>query len=294
MSGKEMKTCDAELIKVFWASDENNFSICRFVHNEKGIEFTAKGVVYPRVVGFNYRITGKFEWNKRYEEYQFSIQDCELLSSASLQGIVNYLTREGPNVGEIRAKEIVEEFGEQTLEVIEQEPKRLVGKVKGFTLARAEILKEWIAAEKKLSSVKKMLYEIGLTKYQVEKFIAHFGSDAANKVRKECFTLISVDGIGFLTVCKIADKIGIPAADPHRVREGIRYAVSTLMQEGGHVCVNWHDLVAESCRLLSVSRQVVIEQTKKLLDEGQLCKEDSDPHRFTRHPELFDELSRKE
>lgn len=279
------------LLKVVWSNYEDNFAICKFRNKDTGVEFTAKGKIYPRIDQFDYRLVGSFKWDKRYEQYQFVVKECELQSGASEQGIVNYLSREGPNVGEVRAREIVKMFGADALEKIKENPQILVGKIKGFTMGRAEILKEWIVAESRLYSVKKMLYEVGLTTHQVGKFIGHFGTDAARKVKSECFTLTSVDGIGFLTVCKIADKLRIPKTDPHRIREGIKYAMNTLMQEGGHVCVHWHELINQSCVILDVEKNHVVEQVHKLIEDGELCKDDSDPVNFTKHPELFEEIS---
>lgn len=282
------RTCT--LLKVVFFNADDNFAICKFRNKQTGAEFTAKGRVYPRIEHFNYKLKGNFKWDNRYEIYNFVIKECELLTNAGKQGVINYLSREGPNVGEVRAMEIVDEFGEKALEKIKEDPSILVGTITGFTPERAARLAEWISAEEKLYSVKKMLYEVGLTPGQIGKFIGHFGTNAANVVKQECFTLTKVDGIGFLTVCKIADKLGIPKEDPHRIREGVKYAMNTLMQEGGHVCVDWHKLIEESCKILEVKKNPVIVETKKLVEAGEICKDDTDPSNYTTHPELFEEI----
>ena len=282
-------TADAKLERVIFEDDETNFTICKFKGTETRLEFTAKGTLFPRVVGTIYRLTGTFQWNVQYGQNQFLIKSFEYTNERTTEGVANYLISEAPGIGPKRAGDIAYILGADALIKIIADSTAL-SLVPGVSIKQAKQLRDWLIGEKKVVALRSKLYEIGLTQSQVGKFISHFGDDAAEKVKTDCFSLVNVDGIGFLTVCKIADLIGIPSLNPQRIREGIKYTIKQRMQAGGHVCVSWHELIIESTKLLMVHKKYIIEQTKVLLEKGELVAGDNDPIKFTKHVELFKEV----
>lgn len=286
--GKEY-TADAKLERVTWEDDKSNFAICKFKGVESRLEFTAKGVLFPRVVGVIYRLTGTFQWNKQYGQNQFLIKKFEYTNERTTEGVANYLVSEAPGIGPKRAEDIAYILGADALEKIIADP-TVLSLVPGVSKKQGVRLREWLVSEKKVMSLRSKLYDIGLTQSQVGKFISHFGENAAEKVKEDCFSLVNVDGIGFLTVCKIADLLGIPPLNPQRIREGIKYTMKQRMQAGGHVCVGWHELVVESTKILAIPKNNVIEQIEFLIERGELVAGDDDPVKFTKHVELFQEV----
>ncbi len=286
-SGK-VYTAKAVLDRVVWESDKGNFAICKFTGVETMSKFIAKGVLFPKVVGGVYVLTGTFQWNVQFNQNQFQIQKFEYTDTRTTDGLINYLKSEAPGIGPKLATDIACLLGSNAIDLIVKDSNALVD-VPHLGPVKAEKLREWVLAERKHSAIRGKLYEIGLTQGQVGKFLSHFGDSAVEKVREDCFSLIEVDGIGFLTVCKIADMLGVPTANPQRIREGIKYAMGELMQQG-HVFVTWHVLVSRATKLLSVPKNNVIEEIKTLVDKGELAMGDDDPVKFTKHVELFKEI----
>lgn len=255
------------------------------VGNEVVCEFKGHDIK----VGATYEVTGFPKYKEKYNRWQLAVKEYQQIGSLSKTGIIEYLVREGPNVGRKRAEQIVEAFGEDALSVIQDEPSRLVSRIEGLTLSRAEELSSWAASEKENSSVKKMLYSLKLTPGLVSKLIHHLGNDASRKIKKDCFKLTSIDGIGFLTVCKIADRLGIPETRPDRIRAGVVYTVKSLCEQKGHTCIPHDILVNESCKILGVHKKFVIREIKKMMEEDRICTQKSDPKKFSKNPEIFEQ-----
>jgi len=281
-------TAEAVLDRVVWEKSESSFVICKFIGIQTKAAFIAKGVLFPRVVGGVYILTGTFQWNVQYNQNQFQIQKFEYTNTRTVDGLINYLKNEAPDIGPKRAADIAYLLGADALEIIAKDPDALVN-VPHLSHDKAKALRDWVLVERDGTLEKGKLYEIGLTQNQVGKFLAFFGDNAADKVKEDCFSLVKVDGIGFLTVCKIADMLAIPAANPQRIREGLKYVMSELMQQG-HVYITWHVLVSRATKLLAISKNSVIEEVKVLVDKGELVIGSDDPIKFTKHVELFKEI----
>lgn len=281
-------TAEAKLDCVIWESDKNNFAICRFIGIQTMSQFIAKGILFPRVIGGVYVLTGTFQWNVQYAQNQFQIQKFEYTDTRTADGLINYLKNEAPGIGPKLATDIVCLLGSDALNIMIEDPNVLVN-IPHLGQVKAKELRDWAMVEKKSATVSGELYGIGLTQGQVGKFLAHFGDNAAEKVKTDCFSLVKVDGIGFLTVCKIADMLGVPAANPQRIREGIKYAMDELMHQG-HVYITWHVLVSRATKLLSVPKNNIIEEVKTLVDREELVMGSDDPVKFTKHVELFEEI----
>lgn len=290
----QTRNLTVELIRVNFEKGPFAIVRCKIVKTDakggKGVgsAITAKGPIMPRVEGMRYDIVGKVVYDKKWSQYQVIIESCRESKEFSSDGWINYLVKEGPNVGDKRAKQIVDKFGENVMQVLLNDHEKLL-EIDGVTEQRAEELCEWAKQEKRRAKLKKELYGLSLTTLQVNKVIDHFGSNADKRIKKECFTLTEVDGFGFKTVCKIADAVGIPDTDEHRLKSAVTYTMQELMQRGGHVCIGQNVLVKEACKNAGVSKNYIIDAIKKMISERSICKQDASPERFTRYPQLFED-----
>ena len=280
----------AELKKVIFNNDETHWGVFKFFSDEKKKEFTGLGVIYPVVIGAIYELTGHGVYSKEYEAWQLKFSKSTHTEDLSARGIINFLAREGPNIGEERAKKIVSIFGEDTINILQDKPEELADKVSGFTLERAKKVSEWVKQEKKLWKVKEVLHALELTSWQIGKIIGKFGHATAEKLKTDCFSLTELDGIGYLTCCTIADRVGIAKTDPARIKSGVEYAIQEALKNG-HMCMGHEDLIRSACKLTKVHKNVVTLHIKEMIDDGKLCTEKSDPVRFSTHPALFKQLT---
>ncbi len=161
------------------------------------------------------------------------------------------------NIGPALAKRIVSLFGEASLEIIENEPQRLL-EVPGLGKKKLTgVIESW----KKQSEVKEVLlflqnFDIPL--YLAEKIFRVYGPNATQMLREDPYRLATdIYGVGFRTADRIAQKMGISKDAPGRCAAGILYVLNQLAEREGHIFVPYRVLIHETSKILDISQDLV-------------------------------------
>lgn len=272
-----------------WAAVELEITKNEKNPSSVGGKVVCTGVVFPRDVGLIYRVVGD-PYEHTYREtktWQLEVVEWHPIEDKTEKGVTELLVRECPNVQESRAKMLVNKFGQNAIDQLASLDTNDLYQATGLPVAVIDDIQKWAKDNLKSSKVKERLYGIGLLPGQVAKIMSRFGNQAASRLKPECFTLTEIDGIGFLTVCKIADCLGIPKDRPDRIQAGILYYLKDLCKQGGHTCIEHQDLVRTVSGALEVSQSKVIDQAKSMISNGKIATDRQDPAQFSRYPELF-------
>lgn len=293
------RTLTVEVIKPKFKG-ERNFVILETVIRENptkpesvGKKLTCKGNMHEVIVGAYYTLTGTVKFEERFNggEHQLAFTKYELNQSASATGLQSYLARECKHIGEGRADQIVRLYGDRAWDIVLREPETLAKDIAGLRLVDAQAISEWAKKEEAVSTVKKEMYEAGLTSGLIKKLLDEYGTKVTQVLRDNAFNTTEIKGIGFLTADRIARKFGMPLTHPQRVKEGVIYALQGVMEDEGHTCVEHHTLINAACKLLEIHKEHVITVVKQMLDAKELCTQRDHPAQFSRYPFLFEELS---
>lgn len=275
-------------------SGRNNFVILKTIirgnpgkPESVGKPLTCVGTMPDPIMGAHYTLTGIPKFEEKFNEHQLHFSKYELAQSAGSTGLQNYLAKECDYIGEGRADQIVQCYGDRTWEVLLTEHERLAQDITGIGLAEAESIHFWALAEQKVSTVKKALYEAGLTIGLVKRLVTAYGEGTTAKLKENAFETTEIKGIGFLTADRIAKKFGMSPTHPQRIREGVLFAIQAVMDDKGHTCVEHHTLVNAACELLKIHKEPIIAVIKQMLAEKLLCTQRDDPAEFSKNPELF-------
>lgn len=252
-----------------------------------GNKVTCKGSFAPVVVGGVYNVKGSLGRDKF--GVHLAISDWEEAQSLNETGIINYLMREGPNVGDKRAKQLVSLYGKDTLKVIHDEPERVVRDIPGMALPRVHALREYIIGDKLNLKVKKQLYSLGLGPGTVNRIMGALGDDAHKQIKENPYQLTEHDGFGFKTADEIGKRFGIPRNCQNRIMAGCEYVLKHECGQNGHCCLPQDLYIKKVCELLGVGVSEVVTALKTMLKEGALCTDKDSPSRFTTSPEFFHE-----
>jgi len=286
-----------EVTRVLMHNPQSRYAIVKAVNPDKPPEQREEKVFkgtldYPKEGG-RFKVKFVQEYDATRKEHYFKIRHSELdFKQQSESGLVEYLTREGPNLGDKRARELVQAFGSETIDTLAFHKEKVLEKRKeghfdGLTEARLEELSEWAQAEKNVEKMKQTFYSLGLTPSLVSRLIGHFGHQSPAILKNDPFRFNEVDGVGFATAWKIAKAAGCPVEDPNRIRHGILYVLSEYESEG-HCCMEQKDLVYKAQQLLEVSQSLVEQHLKSLLDDLKLCSSETNLQSLSQVPELFD------
>ncbi|MBQ7792671.1 MAG: Flp pilus assembly complex ATPase component TadA, partial [Clostridia bacterium] len=176
-------------------------------------------------------------------------------------------------VGNATAKKIVDAFSDETLTVIEKYPERL-SEISGTSLTKAMDIHKDYMKKIEIQNVVSYFIKFGISPTIAVKVYNTLGSGAIKLCNDNPYIICErVEKIGFLTVDKIAEEMGIPKNSMERLKSGITY-VMYRESYNGHTCFPKEELLEASCELLCIARTDAENALTVLLMEGKLvsCK----------------------
>ncbi|MGY0486454.1 SF1B family DNA helicase RecD2 [Streptomyces sp. WG-D5] len=273
MSKEQAATARLEgvLERITYANEETGYTVGRVdTGRGAGDLLTVVGSLLGAQVGESLRMEGRWGSHPQYGK-QFTVENYTTVLPATIQGIRRYLgSGLVKGIGPVFADRITQHFGLDTLDIIEQEPKRLI-EVPGLGPKRTKKIADAWEEQKAIKEVMVFLQSVGVSTSIAVRIYKKFGDASISVVRNQPYRLAAdVWGIGFLTADRIAQSVGIPHDSPERVKAGIQYALSQSTDQG-HCFLPEERLIADAVKLLQVDTGLVIE----CLAELALPDEDS-------------------
>jgi len=238
-------------------------------------QLTAVGPLSRPFPGARLRLLGKWVSHPVHGR-QFEFDSVEPLQPIGADGVVRYLASPAfPGIGEVLAGRIVAALGPEAIEIIRDEPGRLV-EVKGLTSKVREKLVGGVVAEFAHHKLQAFLRGIGLGPRQAAAVVRKFGPECEDDLRANPYLLAgAVPGIGFGIADRIAANMGIEADAPERCRAAVLTTLQRAAGEG-HTLVPQAALIAATRELLdgTCADQRLVEATDELERAEQIVTDD--------------------
>ncbi len=246
--------------RVVFRNAENGYSV--LIISDSIISITAVGIVPPISEGEIVELEGDMITNSKYGE-QLKIKSAKICLPNSLDSMTKYLSSGlFKGIGEVTAESIVKEFGEQTFDIIEKNPARLV-KAKGMSATKAMSLHEAFIELKDMQNTMVGLQKLDISLNLALKIYKIYGNSTLNILNDNPYKLVEdVDGVGFVTADRIAQEIGIKPDSEFRVRAGIVYCLKQAAANNGHTYLPKAELMSIVLKLLCLN----IEENESLFD----------------------------
>jgi exodeoxyribonuclease V alpha subunit len=208
-------------------------------------------------------VSGEYVIHPVYGQ-QLKLESIKAILPTGVMGIERYLSSGIiKGVGPKMAKRIVNEFGEDTFRVIEQEPQRLIN-IKGISERIAQSICEQVVGKKEQQDALIFLSQYGISQTMSIKIYDAFGDMIYGIIRDNPYKIIDeVDGIGFKKADEIAKKAGIKVDSEYRIQSGIVYVLTQAMSEG-HTYLPMEDLTSRAKELLGVDTEAIEAQYPNL------------------------------
>ncbi len=220
-------------------------------------------------VGEAVEIQGRWTVHPEYGK-QFIVERMRTVLPATIAGLEKYLgSGLIKGIGPVTARRIVAHFGLETLEVIEEEPERLL-EAPGVGRKRVAMITQAWAQQRAIKEVMIFLQSHGVSTSLATKIYKQYGDQAIPIVRQHPYRLAQdIYGIGFLTADKIARSLGIPPDAPQRIAAGVEYALNQATDEG-HVFLPSRELLVQAAQLLEVTPEQVAQGLLALQREDRV------------------------
>ena len=266
------ETLQGSVRRITYVNPETGYSVIRLAAKGHPECVTAVGNLASVNVGESLRLAGFWTTHSQYGR-QFKVLDYQTVLPATVEGIRRYLASGLiKGIGPVTARRIVDCFGLETLEVIEQQPERLL-EVAGVGSKRAAMITSAWEEQQQIKEVMLFLQSHEVSTALAVRIYKAYGDDALTIVRESPYRLArDIYGIGFLTADVIARNLGMAPDAPQRVQAGICYVLSQLADEG-HVYAPQRELIAKSAEILNVTPEMVAEGIEALVSQGEVYQE---------------------
>ena len=242
--------------KIVFKSDDTGYVVAKVHHN--GSAITAVGNIPLIKENQNVKLIGEWIVHKQFGK-QFKIVEFEEVLPTSKDAIEKYLASGIIyGIGPVTAKKIVSYFGEETLDILENNIERLK-EVEGIGEKKYQIILESYIEQRELKDIIIFFQSHGISNNQCIKIYKKFGAGSKEIVKNNPYILCKeISGIGFKTADKIAMSLGIEKDSEFRVKSGIEYVINNFCASG-NTYMPKEKLIKDTAETLVISREIVEE-----------------------------------
>ena len=261
--------------RITYQNADNGYTVLKCAVKSAQDLVTVVGIMPETHVGSVLALEGFWKVDAKYGR-QFSVEKFEETLPATVYGIEKYLgSGLIKGVGPKFARRIVEKFGKDTLDVIEENPEALI-EVEGIGRVRVERIKKSWEEQKEIKNIMLFLQFHEVSTSHATKIFKTYGSDSISVVQENPYRLADdIWGIGFKTADTIAEKMGIEKDRFIRLRSGILYTLNKL-SENGHCYAVREQLIRTAGQLLEVEEaELEITLDEMLRTEDVIREEDA-------------------
>ncbi len=254
--------------RIIFQNQENGYAVC-VVMLTNAQSITAAGVLPSTSAGQEVDLFGQWITHKKFGR-QFSITHCVHKIPTSLTGLKKYLgSGLIKGIGASYADRLVDHFGATILQVIEEQPERLL-EVSGVGHKRASLIANSFFEHKEVAPIMIFLQGYGISPAYAAKIYKQYRGRTIELLQENPYRLADeVWGIGFKLADEIALKLGFNKESPKRLNAGIVYALQ-LQAQLGHSYVIHDELITKATELLESASACITAQVEDLVTQEKI------------------------
>ena len=253
---------------IIYANEENGYTVCDLGTDDDDL-ITVTGVMPYICEGDSVILYGEWKHNPKYGR-QFVVSQYERYMPANADAILRYLSSGAiKGIGKKTALKIVEEYGDETLEVLENHPDWL-SDIPGISLKKAKQICEDFKAKAGIRTAMLFFRDyFGAT--TTVKIYKRWGSAAIDIAKRNPYRLCDeIEGIGFERADSMAMKLGLDVNSEARLMSGIAHVLRYNAAQNGHVCLPREKLSAASSQLLGADKESVESAIDAMMSMGRI------------------------
>ena len=271
MEGQERNRVEGTVSSIVFQNEENGYTILRL---EAGAgEVTVVGCMPGVAPGESLSVLGNWVRHPSYGE-QFKAEQVERRLPRGIKEVFRYLSSGVvKGIGQSTARRLVEEFGEDALRILEEEPEKLTV-IKGITLKRAQTMSAAYRQQMGMRLLLDFLNRHGLPVELGSALYRQWGDVALELVKANPYLLIRPEwGVDFAVADALGESLGIQINDPLRLEAAVLFELSYNLNNG-HTFLPRDKLLGASAQLSQAGVNEVEDCLDALLTRGEVVQED--------------------
>ena len=271
---EELNLIEGTVEAVIYQNQENGYTVLKLDCGEQG-GITVVGCMPGAAPGEGLSVRGSWMRHASYGE-QFKAETVDRRMPAGEKAVFDYLASGAVRgIGAATAKRMVEEFGSDTLNVLEESPE-LLTKIHGVTRKRALAMGENFRSQMGMRRLLEFLAANGLPLQLAMPLYRRYGDRTLEVLRNNPYLLVDEElGVSFSLADELALSVGLDGEDPQRLEAGLLFELSHNLNNG-HTFLPRHKLIGATAQLLGVEDTEALEDgLEALVERGEVIQEDT-------------------
>ncbi len=270
----ELSNCiEGAVDSVVYQNEENGYTVLRLdVGEEEPV--TVVGCIPGVAPGETLSAQGSWTRHATYGQ-QFKAEVARRGMPVGEKAIFDYLASGAvKGIGISTARRMVEEFGQEALEVLERTPEKLTA-IKGITQKRAQAMGEAFRLQMGMRRLLDFLTAHELPPQLGMPLYRRFGDRALEAVEGDPYLLTEGEmTVSFAQADQLALELGLAGDHPQRLEAGVSFTLRHNL-DNGHTFLPRQKLIRAACALLDVPDPESLEDALAvLLERGVVVREE--------------------
>lgn len=255
---------------IIYQNEVNSYTIANLETETE--EITIVGYLPFIVEGDSLKVIGNYVEHKEYGT-QFKVTTFEKIMPENVEALEKYLASGAiKGVGEATAKRIIKTFGEETINILKNEPKKLA-LVKGISEEKAQKISDDFVENQEMWKIVGFLEKFHIGAQNAKKVYEKLGVSSIEKIKEDPYLLVDIaKGVDFRQIDQMAIRIGITPDNNRRVQTGIKYGL-IRSTNNGNSCVLETNLIEYVQSLLEVNSEIIEDNLIELKTKGEIVYE---------------------
>jgi len=277
----ELKGC---VENITYRREDTGFTVLDI--SSDGELVTVVGVLPQVSAGEELRLRGHWDHHASFGR-QFRAELCEHTLPTTSADLLKYLSSGIiKGIGPATAVKIVEAFGDNSFDILENNPRRLAS-IKGISFAKAEKICSEFKAQFAVREVMISLERFGMSPTECLNAYRIFGVNSVETIKNNPYVLCNEGiGIGFERADAIAEAMPSKPSRSYRTAAGIIHIVRHNLSNG-HTCLPREKLFEPCFGLLNEGRDSVDITLDSLIEQGQLVQRVISGKEFVFMPNIY-------
>ena len=236
---------------IIFRNEDNGYTVMVLKGGSEEDELTCVGSFPVVTQGASVELEGNFTQHPVYGKQFQAVRLTEKMPEDAL-AMERYLGSGAiTGIGAALAGRIVRHFGDDTFQIVENEPERL-SEVKGISEKKAREIAMQIAEKSDMRKAMMFLQKYGISLNLGAKIYQKYGDSVYSVLQENPYRLADdISGVGFKIADEIAYRIGIHTDSDYRIKSGMVYTLLQATGEG-HVYLPKDELFQRAAELLGV------------------------------------------
>ena len=255
---------------IIYQNEVNSYTIANLETETE--EITIVGYLPFIVEGDSLKVIGNYVEHNEYGT-QFKVTTFEKIMPENVEALEKYLASGAiKGVGEATAKRIIKTFGEETINILKNEPKKLA-LVKGISEEKAQKISDDFVENQEMWKIVGFLEKFHIGAQNAKKVYEKLGVSSIEKIKEDPYLLVDIaKGVDFRQIDQMAIRIGITPDNNRRVQTGIKYGL-IRSTNNGNSCVLETNLIEYVQSLLDVNSETIEDNLIELKTKGEIVYE---------------------